>query len=101
MSQHVHAHAGRDGRVRVTCSSHRVSFDRQLMRQPEYIQIFDDKRIVAIEVLDASQRTTLKPLDLTDLAIVKSTGSDAVRESGETYRRREKAKSKGPRPHSS
>src|SRR5713226_3939641 len=41
--------------------------------------VFDyakDKRIVAIEVLDASQRTTRKPLDLTDLAIVKSTGSD-------------------------
>ena len=31
-----------------------------------------DKRIVAIEVLDASKRTTRKPLDLIDLAIVKS-----------------------------
>jgi len=31
-----------------------------------------DKRIVAIEVLDASKRTTRKPLDLTNLAIVKS-----------------------------
>jgi len=29
-----------------------------------------DKRIVAIEVLDASKRTTRKPLDLTNLAIV-------------------------------
>jgi len=60
-----------------------------------------DKRIVAIEVLDASQRTTRKPLDLTDLAIVKSTGSDAVRESGENYRRKERGKAKRPRPHSS
>ena len=60
-----------------------------------------DKRIVAIEVLDASQRTTRKPLDLTDLAIVKSSGSDAVRESGEIYRRKEKTKTKRPRPHSS
>ena len=57
-----------------------------------------DKRIVAIEVLDASRRTTRKPLDLTDLAIVKSTGSDAVRENGETYRRKAKAKAKRPRP---
>ena len=55
-----------------------------------------DKRIVAIEVLDASQRTTRKPLDLTDLAIVRSTGSDAVRD-GETYRRKAKAKAKRPR----
>ena len=44
-----------------------------------------DKRIVAIEVLDASKRTTRKPLDLTDLAIVKSSGAGAVRESGEKY----------------
>jgi len=60
-----------------------------------------DKRIVAIEVLDASQRTTRKPLDLTDLAIVKSTGSNAVRESEENYRRKERGKAKRPRPHSS
>ena len=38
-----------------------------------------DKRIVAIEVLDASKRTTRKPLDLINLAIVKLTGSGAVR----------------------
>jgi uncharacterized protein YuzE len=44
-----------------------------------------DKRIVAIEVLDASQRTTRKPLDLTNLAVVKSSGSRAVRESAEKY----------------
>jgi uncharacterized protein YuzE len=39
-----------------------------------------DKRIVAIEVLDASKRTTREPLDLINLAIVKSSGSEAVRE---------------------
>jgi len=44
-----------------------------------------DKRIVAIEVLDASKRTTRKPLDRTNLAVVKSTGSGAVRESAEKY----------------
>ncbi len=44
-----------------------------------------DKRIVAIEVFDTSKRTTRKPLDLISLAIVKSSGSDAVREKGETY----------------
>ena len=42
-----------------------------------------DKRIVAIAVLDASKRTTRKPLDLTNLAIVKSSGAGAVRESME------------------
>jgi uncharacterized protein YuzE len=46
-----------------------------------------DKRIVAIEVLDASKRTTRKPLDLTNLAIVKSTGPDAVREVGEIWQK--------------
>lgn len=47
-----------------------------------------DKRIVAIEVLDASKRTTRKPLDLMNLAIVKSPGAGAVRESGEKYGKR-------------
>ena len=59
-----------------------------------------DKRIVAIEVLDASKRTTRNPLDLANLAIVKSSGAGAVREKGESYGRREKAKAKRPRPHS-
>ena len=53
-----------------------------------------DKRIVAIEVLDASKRTTRKPLDLTNLAIVKSTGPDAVRESTEKYGKKARAKGK-------
>lgn len=49
-----------------------------------------DKHIVAIEVLDAGKRTTRKPLDLTNLAIVKSTS--AVGEGAETYGRRGKSK---------
>ena len=59
-----------------------------------------DKRIVAIEVLDASKRTTRKPFDLTNLAIVKSSGADAVREKGETYGGRKKGKPKHSRPSS-
>jgi hypothetical protein len=53
-----------------------------------------EKRIVAIEVLDASKRTTRKPLDLTNLAIVKSSGAGAVRESMEKYGKKERAKTK-------
>jgi uncharacterized protein YuzE len=60
-----------------------------------------DKRIVAIEVFDASKRTTRKPLDLTNLAIVKSSGSDAVRESGKLYGRKGKGKTQGSRRYSS
>jgi uncharacterized protein YuzE len=43
-----------------------------------------DKRIVAIEVLDASKRTTRRPVDLENLAVVKSSGSAAVRDKTET-----------------
>jgi uncharacterized protein YuzE len=60
-----------------------------------------DKRIVAIEVLDASKRTTRKPLDRTNLAVVKSTGSGAVRESTEKYGKKRREKTKRPRPRSS
>jgi len=60
-----------------------------------------DKRIVAIEVLDASKRTTRKPLDLTNLAIVKSSGAGAVRETAEKYSGKGKAKVKRRRPYSS
>ena len=56
-----------------------------------------DKRIVAIEVLDASKRTTRKPLDLINLAIVKSSGSDAVRDKAETYGKMGKKKGKRSR----
>jgi hypothetical protein len=51
-----------------------------------------DKRIVAIEVLDASKRTTRKPQDLIDLAV--------VRESGEEYGEKGRGKAKRPRRHS-
>ncbi len=78
-----------------------VPIDDSVEMDGVVIDYAKDKRIVAIELLDASQRMTRKPLDLTDLAIVKSTGFDAVRESGETYRRKEKAKTKRPRSHSS
>ena len=75
-----------------------VAIDDSVEMDGVVIDYAKDKRIVAIEVLDASRRTTRKPLDLTDLAIVKSTGSDAVRENGETYRRKAKAEAKRPRP---
>ena len=78
-----------------------VAIDDSVEMDGVVIDYAKDKRIVAIEVLDASRRTTRKPLDLTDLAIVKSTGSEAVRESGETYRRKAKSKAKRPRPASS
>ena len=60
-----------------------------------------DKRIVAIEVLDASKRTTRKPLDLTKLDIVKSSGAGAVRESGAKYGKRGRGKAVTRRRRSS
>jgi uncharacterized protein YuzE len=57
-----------------------------------------DKRIVAIEVLDASKRTTRRPMDLQNLAIVKSSGAGVVREKGERYRGTRKPKAKRSRP---
>ena len=78
-----------------------VPIDDSVEMDGVVIDYAKDKRIVAIEVLDASQRTTRRPLDFTNLAIVKSSGFDAVRESGEIYRRKEKTKTKRPRPHSS
>jgi len=78
----------------------KVPIDDSVEMDGVVIDYAKDKRIVAIEVLDASKRTTRKPLDLTNLAIVKSSGAVAVREKGESYGRREKAKAKRPRPHS-
>ena len=49
-----------------------VSIDDSLEVDGVVIDYAKDKRIVAIELLDASKRTTRKPLDLIDLAIVKS-----------------------------
>jgi uncharacterized protein YuzE len=59
-----------------------------------------DKRIVAIEVLDASKRTTRRPVDLENLAVVKSSGAAAVREKDEVYGGKKKSKAKRPRPRS-
>ena len=77
-----------------------VPIDDSVEMDGVVIDYAKDKRIVAIEVLDASKRTTRNPLDLANLAIVKSSGAGAVREKGESYGRREKAKAKRPRPHS-
>jgi uncharacterized protein YuzE len=79
----------------------KVPIDDSVEMDGVVIDYAKDKRIVAIEVLDASKRTTRKPLDLTNLAIVKSSGAGAVREKGESYGRREKARAKRPRPASS
>jgi uncharacterized protein YuzE len=79
----------------------KVPIDDSVEMDGVVIDYAKDKRIVAIEVLDASKRTTRKPLDLTNLAIVKSSGAGAVREKGQSYGRREKARAKRPRPHSS
>ena len=51
-----------------------VPIDDSLEVDGVVIDYAKDKRIVAIEVLDASKRTTRKPVDLIDLAIVKSSG---------------------------
>jgi uncharacterized protein YuzE len=59
-----------------------VSIDESLEVDGIVIDYAKDKRIVAIEVLDASKRTTRKPLDFINQAVVKSSGSDAVREKG-------------------
>jgi uncharacterized protein YuzE len=78
----------------------KVPIDDSVEMDGVVIDYAKDKRIVAIEVLDASKRTTRKPLDLANLAIVKSSGAGAVREKGESYGPREKARAKRPRPHS-
>jgi uncharacterized protein YuzE len=52
-----------------------------------------DKRIVAIEVLDASKRTTRKPVDLENLAVVKAPAAGAVREKDEVYGGKKKKQS--------
>ncbi|MBI4524499.1 MAG: DUF2283 domain-containing protein [Deltaproteobacteria bacterium] len=76
----------------------KVPIDDSVEMDGIVIDYAKDKRIVAIEVLDASKRTTREPLDLIDLAIVKSSASGAVRESGVKYGRKGKAKAKRPRP---
>ncbi|MFQ5849308.1 MAG: DUF2283 domain-containing protein [Candidatus Binatia bacterium] len=64
----------------------KVPIDDSLEVDGVVIDYAKDKRIVAIEVLDASKRTTRKPLDLMNLAVIKSSESGAVREQEGTYR---------------
>ena len=71
-----------------------VPIDDSVEMDGVVIDYAKDKRIVAIEVLDASKRTTRKPLDFTNLAIVKSSGAGAVRESKEKYGKKARAKAK-------
>ena len=66
----------------------KVAVDDSVEMDGVVIDYAKDKRIVAIEVLDASKRTTRKPLDLTNLAVVKSSGAGTVRESDEKYGKR-------------
>ncbi len=62
-----------------------VPIDDSLEVDGIVIDYAKDKRIVAIEVLDVSKRTTRKPLDFIDLAIVKSSRPDAVHEDKAVY----------------
>ena len=71
-----------------------VPIDDSVEMDGVVIDYAKDKRIVAIEVLDASKRTTRKPLDLTNLAIVKASGAGAVRERIEKYGKKARAKTK-------
>ncbi len=71
-----------------------VPIDDSLEVDGVVIDYAKDKRIVAIEVLDASKRTTRKPLDLIDLAIVKSSRPDAVHEDKAAYGRKKKGRAK-------
>jgi len=56
-----------------------------------------DKRIVAIAVLDASKRTTRKPLDLTNLAIVNLPARAPCGKVWRNMARRNELKRKGAR----
>lgn len=47
-----------------------------------------DKRIVAIEVLDAGKRTTRSPLDLINLAIVRTGPVSSIRRKTVSHRKR-------------
>jgi uncharacterized protein YuzE len=53
-----------------------VPIDDSLEMDGVVIDYAKDKRIVAIGVLDASKRTTRKPLNLINLAVVKSSGKE-------------------------
>jgi len=78
-----------------------VPIDDSVEMDGVVIDYAKDKRIVAIEVLDASKRTTHRPVDLANLAIVKSSGTGAVRESEGKYGGKGKGKIKRPRRYPS
>ena len=67
-----------------------VPIDDSLEVDGIVIDYAKDKRIVAIEVLDASKRTSRDPLDLINLAVVKSSQPDAVQEEKGTYGKKKK-----------
>jgi len=69
-----------------------VQVDDSLEFDGIVIDYAHDRRIVAIEVLDASRRTTRDPLELIGLSIVRSEAreSDAVGEPGVAYGREKK-----------
>jgi uncharacterized protein YuzE len=72
-----------------------VSIDNSLEVDGIVIDYAEDKRIVAIEVQDASKRTTHDPADLIGLAIVraKTPSSDRVRERAAGYGKKKKKRS--------
>jgi uncharacterized protein YuzE len=76
----------------------KVPIDDTVEMDGVVIDYAKDKRIVAIEVLDASKRTTRRPMDLKNLAIVKSSGGGAVREKGGSYGKKVRKKSRRLRP---
>jgi uncharacterized protein YuzE len=71
-----------------------VSIEDSLEIDGVVIDYAKDRRIVAIEVMDASRRTTRNPMDLIDLAIVRSqrSPSDTVREAEAAYGKKRKRK---------
>jgi len=71
-----------------------VSIDDSLEVDGIIIDYAKDRRIVAIEVLDASKRTTREPMDLIHLAVVRaqSPTPEAVREPPAAYRKGKKSR---------
>ncbi len=69
-----------------------ISIDHSVEVDGIVIDYAKDKRVVAIEVLDASKRTTHDPRDLIGLAIIraKPVPSDRVRETEARYGKRKR-----------
>jgi uncharacterized protein YuzE len=78
----------------------RVPIDDSVEMDGIVIDYAKDKRIVAIEVMDASKRTTRKPMELKILAIIKSSGAGAVGETRESYGKKLSKKAKRHRASS-